>query len=180
MHSHFHNNVLVGSQPESPSQHIDYWRCTVKLRVEPHWQLPSLLVHWLYQERNNHAIKITAEMYTNKCTESQVYNDCSYRRNSVSEVLSEDGRLSIYYYFLFKVSITMLKNISRIFRIVLFIVSLHEENLLNVFILRYHEDLLICFKFCSFNNRSRVITVFFQKHLWFKAKIFLLLSIKPK
>ena len=28
----------------------------IPLRVEPHCQLPLLLVHWSYRERNNHAI----------------------------------------------------------------------------------------------------------------------------
>ena len=31
----------------------------------------------------------STEMYANKCMESQVYNDCTYRQNSLSEVLSE-------------------------------------------------------------------------------------------
>ena len=31
------------------------------------------------------------EINADKCTESQVCNDCMYRRNSVSEVISEDG-----------------------------------------------------------------------------------------
>ena len=42
----------------------------------------------------------STEMYTDNCTENQVYNDCtSGRQNSVSEVLSEDVRLSIYFRF---------------------------------------------------------------------------------
>ena len=39
------------------------------------------------------------EMYTDKCMESQICNDCTYSRNSVSEVLSEDVMLSIYFHF---------------------------------------------------------------------------------
>ena len=39
----------------------------------------------------------STEMYADKCMESQVCNDCTYRWNSVSEVLSGDVRLSIYF-----------------------------------------------------------------------------------
>ena len=92
-------------------------------RVEPYCQLPSLLVQWSYQDRNTHSITST-DMYTGKCTESQVYNVCTYRQNSVSEVLSEDVRLSIYFHF--KIFWT-------------------RENLHSIFIVRYHKDLLICF-----------------------------------
>ena len=42
----FTNKVSVPSQPEPPGLYIDSWRCTVPLRVEPHCQLPSLLVYW--------------------------------------------------------------------------------------------------------------------------------------
>ena len=49
------------------------------------------------------------EMYTNKC------NECTYS-HSVSEVLSEDVRLSIYFHF--KALNTFQNNMSRIFRIV--------------------------------------------------------------
>ena len=37
------------------------------------------------------------EMYTQKCMESQVCNYCTDRLNSVSQVLSEDVRLNIYF-----------------------------------------------------------------------------------
>ena len=68
----------------------------------------------------------STEMYTNKCIESQVCNDCTYRWNSISEV-SLDFRLSLY--FPFKVLSTFQDNMSRIFRIVLFIVYLHTRRL---------------------------------------------------
>ena len=67
------------------------------------------------------------EIYADKCTESQVCNDCTYRQNSLSEVLSEDVRLSIY--FCFKVLNTLQNNVSRLFRIVLFILSFHARKL---------------------------------------------------
>ena len=44
-------------------------------------------------------IKRVASMYADNCTESQVCNDCNYRWNSVSEVLTEEVRLSIYFCF---------------------------------------------------------------------------------
>ena len=34
-----------------------------------------------------------------QCMESQVYNDCTYRQNSISEVLTDDVRLSKYFRF---------------------------------------------------------------------------------
>ena len=52
----FTNNVSGWSQPESPGWYIDSWRCIVPIRVESHFLLPSLLVHWFYQDRNDHAI----------------------------------------------------------------------------------------------------------------------------
>ena len=39
------------------------------------------------------------EMYVDKRTESQVCNECTYWQNSVSDVLSDDVRLSIYFRF---------------------------------------------------------------------------------
>ena len=39
------------------------------------------------------------EMYANKCMESQVCNDCTYRLNNVHEALSEEARLSQYFHF---------------------------------------------------------------------------------
>ena len=60
------------------------------------------------------------------------------------------------------------------------------ENLLNISIVQYHTDLLICFlvwncfKFRTCNNSSCLITVLFQKYLRFKTKMFLLFYIKPK
>ena len=53
----FTNNVSVRSQPEPPGWYIDSWPWTVPLGVEPHCQLPSLLVQWYYRERNTHAIR---------------------------------------------------------------------------------------------------------------------------
>ena len=66
-----------------------------------------------------------------KFMESQVCNDCTYRWNSVSEVLSEDARLRIY--FRFKVLNTLWNNMSRIFRIVLFILSFLTRKLASHF-----------------------------------------------
>ena len=66
------------------------------------------------------------EMYANKCTENQVCNDCTYRQNRVFEVLSEDVRLSKYFHF--KVLNTFQNNMSRIFRVVLDIVSFHARK----------------------------------------------------
>ena len=37
------------------------------------------------------------EMYAKKCTDSQVYNDCTYRQNSISDIISDEVRLSIYF-----------------------------------------------------------------------------------
>ena len=45
----------VHDRPDSPSWYPDSWPYTVP-RVQPHCQLPSLLVHWSYQERNAHTI----------------------------------------------------------------------------------------------------------------------------
>ena len=57
--------------------------------------------------------------------------------------------LSFYYrlslYFFFKVVSTLKNNMSRIFRIVSFILICVQENLLNIFMKLYHKDLLICF-----------------------------------
>ena len=67
------------------------------------------------------------DMYANKYMESQVSNDYTYRWNSVSEVLSEGIRLSIY--FRFKVLNTLQKSTSIIFGTELFIVYLHARKL---------------------------------------------------
>ena len=69
----------------------------------------------------------STKLYTNKCTESQVCNDYTYRWSSVSEVLTGDFRLSIYFHF--RVLNTLQNNTSRIFIIVLFIVSFHTRKL---------------------------------------------------
>ena len=53
----------------------------------------------------------TMEMYTDKCMENQVCNYCTHRWNNVSEVLSGDSRLTIY--FRFKVLHTLQNNMSR-------------------------------------------------------------------
>ena len=77
-------------------------------------------------ERNNHAILYR---YGDVCQqlhqESSLY--CTYRWNSVSEVLSDDVRLSICFHF--KVLNILQNNLFRIFRFVLFIVSLHARKL---------------------------------------------------
>ena len=41
----------------------------------------------------------SVEMYADNCAKSQVCNDCTYRWSSISEVLSKDVRLSIYFHF---------------------------------------------------------------------------------
>ena len=41
----------------------------------------------------------STEIYADKFTGIQVCNDCIYRQNNVSQVLSEDVRLSIYFRF---------------------------------------------------------------------------------
>ena len=46
----------VHDRPDSPSWYTDSWPYIVPPRVEPHCQLPSLLVHWSYRERNTHAM----------------------------------------------------------------------------------------------------------------------------
>ena len=57
----FENFGLLGVKavhgwPDCPSWYTDSWFCIVPPRVEPHCQLPSLLVHWSYRERNAHAM----------------------------------------------------------------------------------------------------------------------------
>ena len=135
MRTYFHvntftNNVSVRSQPEPPGWYIDSWPWTVPLGVEPHCQLPSLLVHWSYRERNTHAI-----LYNYGDVHRQMHREpslqwlhlqalCTY---NVSENLTEDVRLNIY--FRFKVLHTLQSNMSRIIRIALFIVSFHVRKL---------------------------------------------------
>ena len=46
----------VHGLPDSPTWYTDSWPYIVPPRVEPHCQLPSLLVHWSYRERNTHAM----------------------------------------------------------------------------------------------------------------------------
>ena len=41
----------------------------------------------------------SAEMFAKKCTEIQVCNDCTNRQNGISEILSEEVRLSLYFRF---------------------------------------------------------------------------------
>ena len=50
----------------------DSWLCTVPLREKPHCQLPSLLVHWSYQERNTHAI-----IWKHRDVQQQMHRDSS-------------------------------------------------------------------------------------------------------
>ena len=47
----------IHGRPDSPSWYTDSWPYIVPPTVEPHCQLPSLLVHWSYRERNNHAMQ---------------------------------------------------------------------------------------------------------------------------
>ena len=46
----------VHGRPDSPSWYTNSRAYIVPPRVEPHCQLPSLLVHWSYRERNTHAM----------------------------------------------------------------------------------------------------------------------------
>ena len=69
----------------------------------------------------------STEMYGNKCIESHVCNNCTYRQYSVSGVLSEDAMLSIN--LCFKTLNTLQNIMSRTFRIMLFIMSLHVKKL---------------------------------------------------
>ena len=46
----------VHSWPDSPSWYTDSWPYTAPPRLEPHSQLPSLLVHWSFREKNTHAV----------------------------------------------------------------------------------------------------------------------------
>ena len=39
------------------------------------------------------------KVYADKCMKGQVCNDCTYKWNSVSEILSEDVMLRIYFRF---------------------------------------------------------------------------------
>ena len=48
----------VHGRPDSSSWCTDSWPYIVPPKVEPHCQLPSLLVHWFYQERNTHAMPL--------------------------------------------------------------------------------------------------------------------------
>ena len=64
----------------------DSWLRSTQSR--PSLSVPSLMVHWSYQERNTYAI-LYMEVNTNKCTKIQVCNVFIYRWNSISEVLSD-------------------------------------------------------------------------------------------
>ena len=46
----------VHGQPDSPGWYTDSWPYIVLPRVESHCQLPSLLVHWSYRDRNTHVM----------------------------------------------------------------------------------------------------------------------------
>ena len=39
------------------------------------------------------------EVYTDKYTESEVCDDCTYMQNSISDILSDDFRSNIYFDF---------------------------------------------------------------------------------
>ena len=75
-------------------------------------------------------------MYADKCTESQVCNDCTYRQNSVSEVLSNMSGQTCS---------SVLRSWIHIPNCFIYRVFCMRENLLNIFIVQYHTDLLIFF-----------------------------------
>ena len=97
----------------------------------------------------------STEMYIYNCTKSQVCNGCTYRWNSVSEVLS-DVRLTIY--FPLKVLNILQNNMSRIFRIVLFIVFTCEKTCLTFSLCNIIKICLFVFQFKITLNFTRLIT----------------------
>ena len=80
-----------------------------------------------------HAI---TDMCADKCMERQVCNDCTYRWNNVSVVLSEDVMLSIYFHFKF---FNTLQN------------DMNEQNIQNCVIYHVfpHEKTCITFSLCD-------------------------------
>ena len=81
-------------------------------------------------------------MFANKCMKIQVFKDCTYRQNRVSEVLT-DVRLSIYFSLR---SWIRCRIIWLEYSEVCYLLCLDtQKNLLNIFIVWYHKDLIICF-----------------------------------
>ena len=73
----------VHGRPDSPSWYSDSWPYIVLLRVELHRQLPSLLVHWSYRERNTHpcnATEVRVCTLTKARKVRSAYN-CTYKQN---------------------------------------------------------------------------------------------------
>ena len=71
----FHGRV------DSSSWYTRSWAYIVLPRIEPHWQLPSLLVHWSYRERN-----IQEMLYKYGGVRRQKHGksglpNCTYRQN---------------------------------------------------------------------------------------------------
>ena len=121
------NNVSVRSQLETPgytsTPDIAQYHLEQNLTV-------SCLCCWstdLTEREIPMQYYAIMEMYADKCMESQVCNDFTYKQNSVSEVLSENVMLSIY--FRLKVLNTLQNNMNRIFRVVLFIMPFQKTCL---------------------------------------------------
>ena len=98
----------------------------------------------------------STEMYANKCTESQVCKDCTYRQNSVSKVLS-DVRLSIY--FRFKVLNTLQNNEQNIQNSVIYRVFPHKKTCLTFSLCNIIKIYLFVFQFKTILNFARLLTV---------------------
>ena len=96
------------------------------------------------------------EMYADKCTQSQVCSDCTYRQNSISEVLSENVMLSIYLYF--KVLSTLQNNMNRIFRIVIYHVFPCKKTCLTFSLCDIIKIYLFVFQFNIILNFPCLIT----------------------
>ena len=71
----FHGRV------DSSSWYTRSWAYIVLPRIEPHWQLPSLLVHWSYGERNiQEMLYKYGGVRRQKHGKSRLPN-CTYRQN---------------------------------------------------------------------------------------------------
>ena len=101
----------------------------------------------------------SADMYVDKCMESQVCNDC-IQWNSLSEVLSEDVGLSIYFHF--KVLNTLQNNMSRIFGIVVFIVFPHEKTCLTFSLFDIIKIYLFVFQFKIILNFAHLVMAYLK------------------
>ena len=126
---------------------MDSWCCTVLFRVEPHCQMPWLLVHWSYRERNTHAI-------LNKYGGVRRQMD----RESSFQWLHLQVEQCFWDFFRWQVKhIPLLfwlhcRKIWEEYSELCYLLCLClRENLLNIFIVGY-KDLLTCFKFRPFNN----------------------------